>query len=101
MTLTQDFTTTEVAAFTLRAATMDDLDAVVDLINNAGLDQEGRLLVNAQDIANDWNMPSFKLDHATRVAELPDGRIVGYIEVWDTDPLPVQNWVWARVEPSV
>jgi mycothiol synthase len=100
MTLTQEMTTTKNAEFRLRPAQMDDLDAVVTLINNSGLDQEGRELVNAQDIAGDWNMPSFKLDSATRVAELSDGRIIGYVEIWDTDAVPVQNFVWARVDPG-
>jgi len=25
---------------------------------------------------------------------------VGYIAVWDIDPIPVSNWVWARVHPD-
>jgi ribosomal protein S18 acetylase RimI-like enzyme len=34
------------------------------------------------------------------VAAASDGQIVGYIEVWDIEPLPVSNWVWGRVHPD-
>lgn len=99
MEITQEFINRKETKFALRPATMDDVDAVVALVNATGVDQVGRPLTNVQDILNDWNMPAFKLDKATRVAEMPDGHIAGYIEVWDTDPVPVQNWVWACVDP--
>ena len=100
MTLTQEMTQIENNKYSLRPAQMDDLDDVVDLINRSGLDQEGRKLVIAEEIAGDWNSPSFKLPSATRVVENSDGNIIGYIEVWDTDAVPVQNFVWARVDPA-
>jgi mycothiol synthase len=99
MALTQEMTQIENIEFSLRPAQMDDLDAVVSLINRSGLDQEGRKLVVAEEIVGDWKSPSFKLASATRVAECSDGNIIGYIEVWDTDAVPVQNFVWARVDP--
>ena len=100
MELTQEITNTEKVTFTLRPAVLDDIDAVVALVNAASVDQVGRPITNAKDILEDWNMPSFKLDLMTRVAELPDGEIIGFIEAWDTDPVPVLNWVWARVHPQ-
>ena len=100
MTLTQEMTQIQNNKYSLRPAQMDDLDDVVDLINRSGLDQEGRKLVIAEEIAGDWNSPSFKLPSATRVVENSDGNIIGYIEVWDTDAVPVQNFVWARVDPA-
>lgn len=85
---------------TLRPAARDDLDAIVTLLNAAGLDQTGRPLTNAREISDNWAMASFDINSSTRVAEQPDGRIIGYIEIWDIDPVPVQNWVWGRVDPQ-
>ena len=100
MELVQEYTDTKEASFILRPATMDDLDAVVTLVNAAGIDQVGRPITNAKEVEADWNIPSFDTAASTRVANLAEGRIIGYIEVWDTDALPVQNWVWARVDPQ-
>lgn len=86
--------------FKLRPATMDDLDAVVAVINAAGMDQLGKPLTNAKEIAEDWNFASFDMGKSTRVAELSNGRVVGYLEAWDIDAIPVNNWVWARVDPQ-
>ena len=100
MTLLKEFTDTKNGQFTLRPATMDDLDAVVAVINNAGVDQIGNPLTNAAEVRGDWEVPSFNLQTSTRVAESAKGQIIGYIEVWDTDSIPVLNWVWARVDPQ-
>lgn len=100
MTLAQEIRTTESALFALRPAEIDDLAAVVELINRSSIDQEGTPLTNAEEVLSDWKRPSFEIESATRVAEMPDGQIIGYIEVWDLEPVPVQNWVWARVDPS-
>jgi ribosomal protein S18 acetylase RimI-like enzyme len=102
MTLTQELTYTnkKSALFTLRPANMDDLDAVVALINRSGVDQIGRPLTNTTEVEGDWKVPSFNLETSTRIAETANGTMVGYIEVWDTDAIPVMNWVWARVDPQ-
>ncbi len=86
--------------FDLRPTTMKDVDAVVSMINTSSMDQIGRPIASAQEMLEEWNMSTFDLDASSRVAELPDGQIIGYIEVWDNDPVPVQNWVWARVDPD-
>jgi mycothiol synthase len=99
MTLTKEITRTESNLFNLRPASMADLNAVLTLINKAGVDQTGSPVANTAELQGDWEMPSFDLEASTRVAETEDGRIIGYIEVWDTDAIPVLNWVWGRVDP--
>jgi mycothiol synthase len=99
MISTQEITQTGSCLFTLRPASKDDLDAVVTLINKAGVDQTGGPLTNAAELKGDWEMPSFDMDASTRVAETTSGQIIGYIEVWDIDAIPVLNWVWACVDP--
>lgn len=102
MTLTQEltFTNNKNALFTLRPTNMDDLDAVVALINRSGMDQIGRPLTNTTEVEGDWKVPSFNLETSSRVVETADGTMVGFIEVWDTDAIPVMNWVWACVDPQ-
>ncbi len=100
MQMTREHEVMESAALTLRPATLDDLDAIVTLLNASGLDQTGRPLTDRREISDNWGMASFDTDSSTRVAELPDGRIIGYVEIWDIDPVPVQNWVWGRVDPQ-
>jgi ribosomal protein S18 acetylase RimI-like enzyme len=100
MTLTQELIDKKSALFTLRSASMDDLEAIVALINRVGEDQLGRPLTNTVEVLGDWKMPSFNLKASTRVAETVHGKMIGYIEVWDTDAIPVMNWVWACVDPQ-
>ncbi len=86
--------------FRLRQVTMDDLTAVTKMLNICAVDQTGTPELNENLLHSDWTGPSFKLAESARVAETTEGQIVGYIAVWDTDPLPVSNWVWARVHPE-
>ncbi len=87
-------------AFAYRAPTMADVPAIVNMLNICAVDQTGKPDVNRNALLSDWTTPGFNRAKSLRVAETSDGKIVGYIEVWDIDPLPVTNWVWARVHPT-
>ncbi|MFL7838845.1 MAG: GNAT family N-acetyltransferase [Candidatus Promineifilaceae bacterium] len=100
MTLVQEIRKIDRLEFTLRPTTMEDLDAVVALINKGGVDQTGHPLTDAVEVKADWVLPSFDLEISTRVAETAEGQLIGYIEVWDIDAIPVLNWVWAQVDPQ-
>jgi GNAT superfamily N-acetyltransferase len=52
------------------------------------------------DMKSDWSSPGFDIETACRIAVTPPGKIVGYVEVWDTDELPVDIWVFGRVHPD-
>jgi mycothiol synthase len=86
--------------FQLRQVTQDDLLAVVELLNACAIDQTSTPDTNANLILSNWTGPAFDLADSVRVAEAVDGRIVGYIEVWDNEPMPVTIWVWGRVHPD-
>ena len=92
--------TIENNTFQLRPVTMDDLPAVANLLNICAVDQTGAPDISEYLLKSDWTGPTFNLAESLQVAETPAGQIVGYIEVWDTDPLPISNWVWARVHPE-
>ena len=85
---------------TFRPPTMDDVTAIVDLLNTCAIDQTGLPDTNRNQILSDWTAPAFDLTSSVRIVETVDAQIVGYIAVWDNEPIPVSNWVWARVHPN-
>ncbi len=85
---------------TMRPATLDDIPGVVEAGNACAIVQIGRPDMDADEVRIEWTSPKINIAENVRVVETGDGRIVGVIEVWDTDPLPVSNWVWARVHPD-
>lgn len=88
------------AGFTVRPVTMGDLETAVSLFNACSLVQMGREAYTVEDIGAEWRMDDFDLDRSTRAIFAPDGRLVGYMEVWDTNAVPVSPWVWGRIHPD-
>lgn len=99
MNLEQTILEAEPVIFDLRPAAPTDVQAVVQLINACAAVRDGNGRTNISDVQEEWAL--LDLEQSTRVAVLPDGRIAGYAEVWDNDPLPVNNWVWARTHPDL
>jgi mycothiol synthase len=97
-TLTDETLTQETLTFALRPVVPTDLKAVVELINACADAQEGNGRTSVEEVQEEWAL--LDLEQSARVAVLPDGRVAGYIEAWDIDPLPVSNWVWGRVHPD-
>jgi mycothiol synthase len=60
----------------------------------------GKSETTLSDVRNEWTSPGFDLSSSVRIVETPDGKIVGYVEVWDIDEPPVSVWVWGRVHPE-
>jgi mycothiol synthase len=86
--------------FTMRPALMEDVDVVTDLLNDYSrylLDVE---MFRAKDILSDWSLPVFDMQACTRVVVAPDGRLVGYAELWDVTEPFVKKTLWARVHPA-
>lgn len=86
--------------FKLRQANMNDASAVTAMLNASAIDQIGAPNVSQDLLESDWDGPNFDLKNSVRIAETLEGQIIGYVEVWDTDSLPVSNFVWARVDPE-
>jgi len=100
MLLENSLVQTRIEDITIRPTTMDDLDQVVEMLNACSIHMAGIKEVSSAVVRMDWELPIFELDKLTRVAETSDGKIVGYVEVWDIDEMPAHIWVWARVHPD-
>ncbi|MBU1049811.1 GNAT family N-acetyltransferase [Candidatus Bipolaricaulota bacterium] len=86
--------------WSLRPAHLDDLDGVCDVIDAYSLDLLGVGADNRKYVVLTWEQPGFRLDQDTRVAVTPEGRIVGYGEVEDTEAPHVRAGSWIRVHPE-
>ncbi len=84
----------------VRASTMDDADAVAELVNAAAVAETGRPDTTAELLLMEWNSPAMNLAADTRLVFAPDGRLVGYVEVWDEAPPYVRPYVWGCVHPD-
>jgi mycothiol synthase len=92
--------TTWPALFTLRPVTLDDVAAAVDLFDACAMAEIGTAKFTIDDVRAEWQLPDFDLERSTRAAVTPDGRLVGYVEVWDINAMPVNPWLWGRVHPD-
>lgn len=86
--------------FIVRPAAVADLEQAVELFNTCSIAMIGAPEAKLEDVRNEWLLPDFDLGSATRLVFTPAGQLVGYVEVWDTDELPVKVWVWGRVHPD-
>lgn len=86
--------------FTVRGATMDDLEAALKLFNrwSQSVIHEDEI-TDAEAVRREWVSPGFDLAEDIRLVFAPDGELVGYVEVWTTAKPPVHPWIWARVAP--
>lgn len=87
--------------FTVRGATLDDVEASMEMYNLwarrvIGEDE----ISDAAAIRNEWVSPEFDPGEDIRLVFAPDGTLVGYIEVWTTGKPPVHPWIWGRVHPD-
>ncbi|MCA9981292.1 MAG: GNAT family N-acetyltransferase [Anaerolineales bacterium] len=89
------------AGFALRPATPADIPAIVDILNIYDRQFTGWETHTVELVEKDWDNPKFDMTHSARVAvETATGRVVGYASVWDTEPMPVANWVSCSVHPD-
>jgi len=84
----------------LRVATRNDIDGVCELISAYSLDMHGIDNDARRNVEMTWAQPGFRVDTDTRVAVTPEGRIVAYAEVEDTEQPHVSVRSWMRVHPE-
>jgi len=89
------------AGFTVRGATLEDVDASIEMYNlwaqrTIGEDE----IADAEAVRNEWVSPDFDPAEDIRLVFAPDGKLVGYIEVWITARHSVHPWIWGRVHPD-
>lgn len=86
--------------FTTRPATMADIETAVALMNACSQNQFGRDEHNIPDTKMEWTQEKFNLETNTLLVFSPMGELAGYLEIWDTHPVPVHPWVWSRTHPK-
>jgi mycothiol synthase len=91
--------TTLPAHFTMRPAKIDDVEAVAALLNACAIEQVGKAQVEAHEIRNRWQSPTFNLETDTRVVVAPDGKLVGHGAVRDAEP-HVRIYTQGHVHPE-
>jgi GNAT superfamily N-acetyltransferase len=100
MPLEKEITHINQGEYTMRPAKMTDLHDAVELFETCAIHVIGTSDVSLDDIRTEWRLPKFSLDESVRVVHDKNGKMVGYIEVWDIDAMPVSIWVWFRIHPD-
>ncbi|NJC98703.1 MAG: hypothetical protein C3F07_09115 [Anaerolineales bacterium] len=86
--------------FTVRGAVLEDVTEALDLFN-----RWSRSVIHEDEITDpvairtEWVSPGFDPADDIRLVFAPDGKMVGYVEVWTTAKPPVHPWIWGRVDP--
>ena len=88
------------SGFTTRKATMEDITAVVKLINDYAEHFLGYRGSTINRIETEWKTPRFNYEEDIHLVFNTQGELVGYIEVWMTGDPPVHPWIWGRVQPD-
>ena len=89
------------AGFTVRGATLEDVEPSLELYNLWAQKIIGEDEINdAEAIRNEWVSPGFDPAEDIRLVFSPNDRLVGYIETWTTTKPPVHPWIWGRVHPD-
>lgn len=88
------------AGFTVRPATMADIEAITDLLNACATAYTGKPDVSISDMTSFFTTPGFDLATSTWLTFAPGGELVGYNDVDDTSPIPVKISIWGRTHPD-
>lgn len=101
-TILQDHATVTLPeGFTARGASMPDVEAAIVLYNRWSQSAIGEdEITDADAIRNEWKSPNFDPARDIRVVFAPNGRMVGYVEVWTTVKPVVHPWIWGHVDPD-
>ena len=86
--------------YIFRPATWDDLEGVTDLLNAWSKHYLGFDEFTAKDQKREWETPKFIIQESTQVAVSPEGKVVGYYEIWDLNDPPVRVNLWGRIHPE-
>jgi ribosomal protein S18 acetylase RimI-like enzyme len=90
----------ELDELTMRSVNMEDADRVMEVLDAAAIAARGKPDTSRSQLLTDWQTPGWSLADNVQVIEAADGRLAGYIEVWDLRTPPVQIWTWLRIHPE-
>jgi len=86
--------------FSARNATFKDIPKAVELFNIYSQHYLGYGGFTNNIVETDWKTPKFNPETDIWLVFAPDGKLVGYIEVWTISDPPAHPWVWCRVHPE-
>lgn len=84
----------------IRPFTLDDAQEVVDLFNAHSQYLFGANDTDFDEMMVDWTSPGVNLDELARVVENQQGKIIGYVEVWDISEPHVVKYTWGCMHPD-
>jgi mycothiol synthase len=85
--------------YTLRPPTLDDVPAVVAMLNASSLDTLGTPQFTEEEFRADWQEPGFTLATDSHLVTAPDGQVAGMTDIIFRPPY-VRNFIWGRVHPQ-
>ncbi len=74
-------TTSLPSDYTLRCPTLNDLEAVTDLINTCSIAEYGVPDLTSSDLRRDWQQPGFDLATDAWAVSTPQGQIIAYADL--------------------
>jgi mycothiol synthase len=86
--------------YSIRAAVMEDVEEVADLINAYYQNLIGEDDTNPESLRHEWETPDFTLERNTRLVIAPNGKIAGYAQVMDVNKPLVRIFCWAVSHPA-
>ncbi len=85
---------------TMRPFQLEDAQATVDLFNARSQYLYGCNDCDLDEMINDWTAPGVNLEEIVRVVEDNQGRIIGYIDVYDLTKPHVVKYAWGILHPD-
>lgn len=86
--------------YTMRAATYDDIPALVKLFHTVSIDRGHPEQISPDDIRQDWDNPKFDVAASVRVVEDASGAVIAIVSLWDTSNIPVMPEISVNIHPA-
>jgi len=86
--------------YRMRPACIDDLDAIIEMLNTGSKRLFGVERFKADEFKVDWGTPGFDLERDTRMVAGPDGRVMGYYDIFDLNEPHVRIYCWGNSHPA-
>ena len=84
--------------YEVRRPTMDDVEAVSDLLNVCDIEEYGEPDITLDDLRTEWQAPTFHLDSDAWMVTAPGGKLVGYADMGQRQHAKI--YVFVRVLPE-
>jgi mycothiol synthase len=87
-------------SYQMRPARMEDLGAVVEMLNACSRQLFGVEQFTAEDLKLDWSTPRFCLETDSCLVVAPDGTVAGYYDLFNLSEPFVKAHCWGQVHPQ-